>query len=361
MPAPPSPGRSDGLSQCKRTVISQAAAGAPAFQLGTWLVLEDRTPLGAVEEVFGPVLTPMYAVQAPPTLPAGAVAGTAVYGVDRLSTVVPTDELRAMGFNPAEDEGAQEGDADPDATFSDDEAVRTWGRRSEGAGRGRDPARHAWRTAWLKAGGPPAFAPWPQPTPLPPEPAAAAAKVHGLNPSLPPPPFLPGPAASGVHVEAAVEEERARRGQARGQAGRRGAPPRAGPQPQPAARTGARSPRPGRAPARIPAPGRVCTAAPRSGHGAAPRRALGPHAPPRRIWRAAAGVRRVPHAGATSLHARRHDAGLHARTSSPPRPPGLRPAAAPPARPGPSPAAQLATAGSSAVIVAYGLSDARDV
>ncbi|KFM25837.1 SKP1-like protein 12 [Auxenochlorella protothecoides] len=104
-------------------IVVKASASAPALHLGTWLVLADRSPLGVVEDVFGPVLSPLYALRAGGEgCGTGAGPGDPVFSVDRLAEVVPTEELRAARYDAAEEEVGEDG-PDPDATFSDDEAA----------------------------------------------------------------------------------------------------------------------------------------------------------------------------------------------------------------------------------------------
>ena len=122
-------------------VVVKAAAGAPTLQMGAWLVLASRAPLGQIHEVFGPVVAPLYALPAPDGAPAELSAGAQVFSVDRLAELVPVEDLRGRKYDPLEDATPDEerDSADPDAQFSDDEAVRClidwlwwWGYFSNG-------------------------------------------------------------------------------------------------------------------------------------------------------------------------------------------------------------------------------------
>lgn len=63
------------------------------------LILEDRTPLGRIEDVFGPVKQPLYVLRyggdggAPP----GASVGATVFAVDKFAEFVVPDKLVAKG------------------------------------------------------------------------------------------------------------------------------------------------------------------------------------------------------------------------------------------------------------------------
>lgn len=63
------------------------------------LCLADRTPLGRVEDVFGPVKAPFYALRyyAGDALPASVASGVAVFSVDRYAEALVPDKLKAKG------------------------------------------------------------------------------------------------------------------------------------------------------------------------------------------------------------------------------------------------------------------------
>lgn len=61
------------------------------------LVLGDRTPIGRVEEVFGPVATPFYALRyagaVGSAIPASIAPGSPMFSVLKFSTFISPDEL----------------------------------------------------------------------------------------------------------------------------------------------------------------------------------------------------------------------------------------------------------------------------
>jgi hypothetical protein len=80
--------------------LSQTIPGATTLAEGSVLCLADRTPLGRVEDVFGPVVLPFYALRhysggAPPP---NVTCGVSVFSVDRYAeTLVPT-KLKSKGY-----------------------------------------------------------------------------------------------------------------------------------------------------------------------------------------------------------------------------------------------------------------------
>ncbi|KAL6778878.1 hypothetical protein ACKKBF_B04235 [Auxenochlorella protothecoides x Auxenochlorella symbiontica] len=134
-------------------IVVKASASAPALHLGTWLVLADRSPLGVVEDVFGPVLSPLYALRAGGEgCGTGAGPGDPVFSVDRLAEVVHTEELRAARYDAAEEEVGEDG-PDPDATFSDDEAEAAYLRQLNSKRKGSEAGRGAGRQQRPPRGG----------------------------------------------------------------------------------------------------------------------------------------------------------------------------------------------------------------
>ncbi|EFN54041.1 hypothetical protein CHLNCDRAFT_136109 [Chlorella variabilis] len=115
------------LSMLEGMVVAQA--GSRALNEGCVLVLEDRSPIGCVEEIFGPVVSPLYALRyggAEP-MPAALQPGATVYSVDRLADFVLPEQLRVQGYDAA----AEEEEADLEAQFSDDEAEARHRRKLE--------------------------------------------------------------------------------------------------------------------------------------------------------------------------------------------------------------------------------------
>ena len=63
----------------------QAAFGARALDEGSLLVTSSRAVVGRVEEGFGPVASPLYALRyaGPQPMPADVAAGAQLFSVDR--------------------------------------------------------------------------------------------------------------------------------------------------------------------------------------------------------------------------------------------------------------------------------------
>lgn len=118
------------------TVIVTASADSHLLGEGSILVTADRKIVGPVEDIFGPVQSPMYILRDPnafnqkqgeehggaSSFPALAV-GAVLYSVPALSTRILEDDLRVKGYD-ADDIAEIQGDGDPECEFSDDEAVR---------------------------------------------------------------------------------------------------------------------------------------------------------------------------------------------------------------------------------------------
>lgn len=67
------------------------------FDEGTVLCLGDRTALGRVEEVFGPITAPLYALRytgAAGAPPASAAAGEPVFTVDKYAAMLEPEVLQ---------------------------------------------------------------------------------------------------------------------------------------------------------------------------------------------------------------------------------------------------------------------------
>ena len=79
-------------------IAPQAPAGSHTLSEGAVLCLADRTPLGRVEDVFGPVTEPLYALRCPGGgAPGGAAAGAPVFSVDKFATFVQPAALKSKG------------------------------------------------------------------------------------------------------------------------------------------------------------------------------------------------------------------------------------------------------------------------
>eukprot|EP00775_Hariotina_reticulata_P008434 gene8434-8616_t len=71
-------------------VVMQGMENARALDVGTVLLLEDRSLIGRIEEVFGPVTAPMYAMRyaGPQPPPAALCPGSRVFTTERLKQLV---------------------------------------------------------------------------------------------------------------------------------------------------------------------------------------------------------------------------------------------------------------------------------
>ncbi|KAI3431398.1 hypothetical protein D9Q98_004451 [Chlorella vulgaris] len=130
--APDEPVQVAGMvqSMLEGMIVVKAHTGSRALSEGCVLVLEDRTPIGCIEEIFGPVVSPFYALRyggAQP-MPAALQQGATVCSVDRLADFVLPEELRVRGQDVG---GEEEEEADLEAQFSDDEAEAAHRRKLE--------------------------------------------------------------------------------------------------------------------------------------------------------------------------------------------------------------------------------------
>jgi len=101
----------------------------PPLNEGCVLVLETtRTAIGVIEDIFGPVTAPLYALRYNTTDANGndgLVVGAAVASVDRLAHYIDSfEELQVKGYDASEDDGM-----DPEVEFSDDEAEAEYKRQ----------------------------------------------------------------------------------------------------------------------------------------------------------------------------------------------------------------------------------------
>lgn len=105
---------------------------------GSVLCLEDRTVLGCVDEVFGPVLMPMYLVrfETADKMPKGAAVNARVFYATEHTTYIVPEEIKDKGTDASNlyDEETDE------AVYSDDEAEAAARRQNRKRNRGGAPA-----------------------------------------------------------------------------------------------------------------------------------------------------------------------------------------------------------------------------
>ncbi|KAG7396824.1 H/ACA ribonucleoprotein complex non-core subunit naf1 [Phytophthora boehmeriae] len=98
----------------------KSSPGAKPLEDGSVLCLEDRTVLGCVDEIFGPVLMPMYLVryENAAKMPQKATINAAVYYPTEHATYIVPEDIKDKGTDASNifDEEAD------DTEFSDDEA-----------------------------------------------------------------------------------------------------------------------------------------------------------------------------------------------------------------------------------------------
>eukprot|EP00887_Chlorella_sp_A99_P002322 scaffold10.g2322.t1 len=95
-------------------IVVRAAPGSRPLDEGSVLVNSERQPVGCVEDVFGPVISPLYALRyAGPGDAAPPPPGATLYSVDRLAGFVLTDDLLVARGTDADLAGADEA-ADPE-------------------------------------------------------------------------------------------------------------------------------------------------------------------------------------------------------------------------------------------------------
>ena len=105
-------------------VVVQAHPGSALLDDGSTLCLADRRPFGAVEETFGPVTAPLYAVRRCQAAgePLPLQVGTSVYFVLGRSVLIEDiDRLRVKGYDAS---GKDDEELAEDQDFSDDEKAR---------------------------------------------------------------------------------------------------------------------------------------------------------------------------------------------------------------------------------------------
>ncbi|KAK9808611.1 hypothetical protein WJX72_000537 [[Myrmecia] bisecta] len=114
-------------------IVVQAPEMGRALNENSVLCLADRTPLGRIEEVFGPVMSPLYALRyaGGGELPASVVPGARVCSVEKFSAFVLPDQL----YGKAYDEKVEGDAAEDEFQFSDDEKEAEWKRTQKTAKR----------------------------------------------------------------------------------------------------------------------------------------------------------------------------------------------------------------------------------
>lgn len=77
------------------------AARCPALHCRSVLLLQDKTPIGRIEEVFGPVTEPLYALRyaGPQPPPADLAKDARVFFTDALAQLVEDDVYTTGGFD----------------------------------------------------------------------------------------------------------------------------------------------------------------------------------------------------------------------------------------------------------------------
>jgi rRNA processing protein Gar1 len=110
------------LSVFDGMVVVQGLEGPKALDESSVLCLGDRTVIGRVEEVFGPVTCPLYALRwaGKQDAPSSLCSGANVFSVPRLCGFIPLDEIKSTRERASIDVlGADEGEEE--VYFSDDE------------------------------------------------------------------------------------------------------------------------------------------------------------------------------------------------------------------------------------------------
>ncbi|GAX75094.1 hypothetical protein CEUSTIGMA_g2538.t1 [Chlamydomonas eustigma] len=117
------------MSLFEGMVVVQGPANSRALSEGSVIFLDDRTPVGRVEEVFGPIMMPLYAFRyaGKGRPPAALHEGAAVYSVPRLRTFLLQDDVYKYSKVAADVEDV-EAAAEEEVYFSDDEQEESYQR-----------------------------------------------------------------------------------------------------------------------------------------------------------------------------------------------------------------------------------------
>jgi H/ACA ribonucleoprotein complex non-core subunit NAF1 len=84
----------------RRPCPVQAPENGRAVSEGTPICLGDRAPVGRVEDVFGPVMEPLYSLRyaCGPSMPSGITQGAELYCIERLTDYILPQELYIKGY-----------------------------------------------------------------------------------------------------------------------------------------------------------------------------------------------------------------------------------------------------------------------
>ena len=111
------------VSRLEGTLVIHALPGSELLGEGSILVDKNKNPIGSIEDIIGPVQSPMYVLMDPTMLSEDNVCispGDTVYSVPSLSKkVLDQEDLRVKGYDADEIEDAEDV---PECEFSDDEA-----------------------------------------------------------------------------------------------------------------------------------------------------------------------------------------------------------------------------------------------
>eukprot|EP00889_Picochlorum_renovo_P000949 jgi/Picre1/27979/NNA_000940.t1 len=136
------------------TIVVSASAGSRLLGEGSVLVSLTKSIVGRVEDIFGPVQSPMYIIRDPKTLPPSSTEGAdiamvdvgdVVFSMPSLSTSVAEHDLRVKGYDVDDDAAIDE---EPVCEFSDDEAEAMFYKNSlvEQPGNGNQRRRRVRRS-----------------------------------------------------------------------------------------------------------------------------------------------------------------------------------------------------------------------
>lgn len=124
------------LSVVEGVVVVQGNPGSDVLDEGTVLVLEDRTKLGRVEEVFGPVTMPFYNFRYSEgdALPDKVCTGVSIYAVSQAASFVKPEELNSKGYDAS---GIHDEELPPEEVdYSDDEEEARQKRKAKAKRKG---------------------------------------------------------------------------------------------------------------------------------------------------------------------------------------------------------------------------------
>lgn len=120
------------------TIVINALPGSELLGEGSILVHENKTIIGSIEDIIGPVQSPMYVLMDPSLLATDeeqnliqrVAPGDIVYSVPSLSKkILDQEDLRVKGYDAGD---AEEVEDIPECEFSDDEAEAAYKRSLHG-------------------------------------------------------------------------------------------------------------------------------------------------------------------------------------------------------------------------------------